>query len=230
MPNLRPVPISDNPHSSWQNLIQKTVQSQNLVAGSGLKVSSAMGEYTKISLPPDVDFEHLVWRGDFDEFAEYQVNDVVRLSANKKYIDIVTGIDLEIGSTSETGYTSIPISIGLFVCVNHVPPAWANEYYFENDVLTTFPDTIPYSWQDGIRWDTYNIYYPIYPEIPSQYTSSVDSGYGFTIKANQTFWNAMPFGCMPMKVCQDGIAKTFYVIGEQSGSVYLPEYIPYESQ
>lgn len=228
MPNLRPVPLSENPHSSWQNLIQKTVQSNTPIAGSGLR-AQVMGDFTRISVPNDIDFERLVWRGDFDEFAEYFPNDVVRVSPNVDYVDVTTGESLIIGSTSDTGHPYAPLSLGLFVCVQHVPASWANEEYFYGSVVASFPDTIPYTYQNGIRWDSYNYYYPMYPEIPTNFTSSVDIGYGFPVIANQTFWQAMPFGTMPMRACQNGVAKTFYIVGAESGSMFLPEYLPYST-
>lgn len=228
MPNLRPVPIGENLHSSWQNLIQKTVQAQTPVAGSGLRTQN-MGDFTRISMPDDIDFERLVWRGNFDVEAEYFPNDVVRLQPNISYIDVTTGDPLDIGSTADDGFDYAPLSLGLFVCVQHVPPSWANEDYFYSEVVAAFPDTIPYTWQNGIRWETYNNYYPMYPEIPTSLTSSVDpAGYGFTITANDTFWQAMPLGIIQANICQnDGKTKTFYVVGAESGSAFKTAYLPY---
>lgn len=226
MPNIRPVPITENQHSSWQNLIQKTIQAQNVVAGSGVDIASRTGDFTKISLTPEVDFNRMVWQGDFDITKEYQINDVVRVVPNVLYINPETGDDVQIGSTSETGHEEIPMSLGLFVCVAHVPPSWANQDYFDSNVAPAFPDVVPYNWQQGIRWTDFNVYYPVYPEIPSNFTSSVDVG-GFNIIANNTFWQAMPFGTMVMKACQNGVAKTFYVVGAESGSAFLPDYLPY---
>ena len=164
---------------------------------------------------------------DYDEFAEYYPNDVVRVIPNIDYVDVTTGEVIEIGSTAESGYGYAPLSLGLFVCVQHVPASWANEEYFTSEVVPMFPDVIPYTFQNGIRWESYNNYYPMYPEIPTKFTQSVDSGYGFTITANQTFWQAMPFGTMPLQICSNGSTKKFFVVGAESGSAFKTEYLPY---
>lgn len=227
MANIRPVTIASDNQSAWQNIVQKTVQSQQVVAGNGLRVSTGDPNFTRLSVPNDFDTVKMVWKGNYDEFAAYNVNDVVRLNPNEKYLDVTTGEPLEIGSTSDEGHDYAPLSLGLFICVAYVPPAYANETFFSDTVAASFPETVPYTYQNGIRWESLNNYYPMYPEIPTSFTSSVDTGYGFTVVANQTFWQAMPFGTIPANICQNGYAKTYYIVGAESGSVFRTEYLPY---
>lgn len=227
MPNIRPVPITHDPRSSWQNIVQNTVQSQQVIAGNGLRVSSGDPNFTRVSLPNDFDTVKMIWKGDYDEFAAYNVNDVVRVVPNVQYIDVTTGEDLILGSTSEEGHGYAPLSLGLFICVTYVPPSYCNETFFSDTVAVSFPNTIPYTYQNGIRWESLNNYYPMYPEIPTSLTQSVDTGYGFTVVANNTFWQAMPFGTIPANICQNGYAKTYYIVGAESGSSFKTEYLPY---
>ena len=110
-----------------------------------------MGDFTRISLPDDINSEALVWRGDFDENAEYYPNDVIRVVPNVNYVDVTDGQLLEIGSTSDDGFDYAPLSLGLFVCVQHVPPSFANEEYFYSTVVANFSDTIPYTYT---KWNS----------------------------------------------------------------------------
>ena len=229
MANLRPVTLSENPASSWQNLIQRTIQSQNVIAGNGLVRSLSGGDFTQLSLASEANVNHMIYRGTYDPNLEYFVNDVVRVLPDKHYIDPKDHAQIPIGSTDIVSSSKCPMSMGLFVCVKHVPPGWATPDYFFSQVLASFPETVPYNWIDGTRWTDHNVYYPLYPEIPTQYTSSVHvnggSG-GFDITANDTFWNAMPFGTITMKACIDGVTYDFYVLGNKSGSLFQEAYLP----
>ena len=129
MPNLRPVPIGENLHSSWQNVIQKTIQAQDPVAGSGLRTQN-MGDFTRISLPDDINSEALVWRGDFDENAKYYPSDVIRVVPNVNYVDVTDGQLLEIGSTSDDGFDLCAFEFGVVCLRSGRPPSFANETYF----------------------------------------------------------------------------------------------------
>jgi hypothetical protein len=167
-----------------------------------------------------------LWRGNFDEFAEYRVNDIVRVFPNIPYVDVTDGQLLEIGSTSDNGFDYAPLSLGLFVCVQYVPPSFANEQYFYDSIVPVYDTVIPYEYQTGIRWDTYNYYYPMYPEIPSSFTGSVDSGYGFTIATNQTFWQALS-PMVAVNACATNATKVYYIAAIESGSAFKPIYLPY---
>lgn len=226
--NLRPIPLTTDPSSGWQNVIQRVVQSHNVLAGSGLRAGMSTGDFTQLGIKTEVETDRLVWRGTYDPNAEYVLNDVVRVEANKDYIPSGSTTPLPIGATSVEGYPVIPISLGLFVCVNYVPPAWADPNYFFSSVVNFYnAGEIPWDVGNGIRWTAHNVYYPVYPEIPTTFTQSVDTGYGFSINANQTFWQAMPFGTMPLQICTNGLSRTFYVVGAESGSLFKTEYLPY---
>ncbi len=75
------------------------------------------------------------------------------------------------------------------------------------------------------------MYYPIFPEIPTHYTSSVVTTYGIGTVANRTFWQALPLGVIPTKICVETAdsktLSTVYVLGFISGSSFLSQYLPY---
>ena len=179
----------------------------------------------------------MVWRGNYDTSSAYHPNDVVRVIPDVKYYN-EAGMEIPIGNTSTDIGGLIPISLGLFVCTQYVPPAWANDIYFTDKIAPQFlnPDTgdysIPYHIRKGIRWYSHNVYYPIYPEIPSSYTGSIEAvidgkDYNFKIDYNQTYWQAMPVGMSSMNVCRNGISETWYIMGHQSGSLFQAGYVPY---
>lgn len=228
MSNLRPVPITNHPADKWQNVVQRVVQSQHVKPGRGLRRSLATGDFTQLTAIPEADPVRMIWRGDYDITGSYQVNDVIRVSPQIKYVNPATGYELPIGGSHLEGYSTIPLSMGLFVCVSYVPPAWANTTYFNHQILPQFQKNVPPDVGNSIRWYQYNVYYPVYPEIPKALVKEINLGYGFTILANNTFWQALPYGAMPMTVCVDGEVKTYYVTGAESGSKFNPDYLPYK--
>jgi len=228
--NIRPTAITDDSQSSWRKLVSQTMNSKKLLAGNGLSVTQG-SDHTRIAVDDEPDASRWNYRGNYDINSEYKINDVVRVVPNVEYKSVSSlnsGSVIPIGAAVDDGLDVCPISLGLFICVQYVPPAFANEEYFDSFIATSFGDTIPLRYQQGTRWDSLNVYYPVYPEISTNKTASVDSGYGFDVIANNTFWNALPFGTMPTELCVNGKSKTFYMVGAESGSVFNATYLPYQ--
>ena len=223
--NIRPVAVTTDPITGWAKSIQNQHNANNLVAGSNV-IFNRGSNHTNISVDLGPEIEHLVYRGDFDITAEYKVNDVVRVFPTTQYYDSGSKKNLEIDTTATDGYTHCPITPGLYVCVTYVPPSYADTSYL--DSINYQFTTIPYELQNGIRFYDKNVYYPIYPEIPSQYTSSVDTGYGFQITANNTFWRALS-PMLKMQSCVNNETQTMYIGGIVSGSLFKTSYLPYSS-
>ena len=223
MNNIRPTALTDNPQSGWKNLVSRTINAHNVVAGQGVHVNDNGSHGMSISVEEEIMSDHMVWRGNFNQSYEYKPMDVVRV-VEGKYKDEV-GADIPIGFTSTPGLGITPISLGLFVCTTYVPPSFADQNWFKTNIVPKFTNNfIPGRYQQGTRWYDYNVYYPVFPEpTPS---SSVALSYGFNVTKNNTFWQAMPFGAAPMKACVDGVTADYYVICQKKGGVFLPEYLP----
>lgn len=96
---------------------------------------------------------------------------------------------------------TVPLSAGTFVCVNSVP-----EYSTRN---------------------IYNIYYPIYPNIPSGSRAVIAiSGAYSGAYANQIFWEPIT-PMTPGSICINGESKTVFVASVLSGSAFNPDSLPY---
>jgi hypothetical protein len=222
---VRPLPLTDNKENAWKNRIASSVNSSNIIEGSGISVNySPYGTTIKMA-GVDENFP-LMWMGDFDIEAEYFPNMIVRVRPDVNYYDIADGV-IPMGSTDTTGYATVPISPGLFICVGYVPAGACDSDWFNYTMAAQYPDGIPMSIVNGTRFYDYNVYYPVYPEIPSQYTSSVVYG-AYGLVANQTYWQAMPAGMKAVNMClPDGTLGTTYVIAYTSGSAFLTEYLPH---
>lgn len=224
---IRPYPLSENPNSSRNNRVGGAVSTTNLVGGPGININYNAFS-TTITTDDDVNRTVMIWQGDYDFNAEYIPGDVVRVPYDKSYIN-QNSASIPVGSTdSERTSGEIPMSIGLFVCVKYVPPGWCTEAYVTSNVLPQFGGYIPDQYLAS-RFYEYNVYYPIFPEIPATYTSSVSvfTGEDTDIIANDTFWRAMPIGMQQSKVCQNGTEKIFYIMGVESGSKFDPTNLPY---
>jgi hypothetical protein len=229
---IRALPPTDDLKRAWQNKVATGVNGNNAIAGSGISVDNGpYGATISISDDPTSAYLPFQYMGDFDGNAEYFPNQIVRVRPDGVYLDI-TGNPLDIGSTADSGYETFPISPGLYICVNYVPPGFADETWVQ-DLAQYYPSgIIPWTVSTSVRWNSYNVYWPMYPEIPSQYTASVSvtAGSGQVgIVANQNFWNALPVGMRAMNMClPNGTLATAYVMAYISGSVFQPEYLPYQ--
>lgn len=223
---LRPVSIGTNSVTQWGNTVVKSINQNNIYAGdNNIKiVKTSTG--TSISLTPQYNAERLIWKGDFDIDAEYFPNDVVRVNPDNTYFNSGSMQNLQMDSTNITGYDECPITPGLYVCMQYVPPAYSDETLL-NTLLPQYGGTIPYDIAYTFRLYDYNIYYPIYPEISSSATSSVATSFGFNIIANTNYWQALT-PSIKMNACVAGTNTTMFIGGFLSGSSFASEYLPYQ--
>jgi hypothetical protein len=224
---INPLPLTENKSSAWRNRVAGSLNAHNLIAGSGIRV-----DYTPqgavISLNKVDEHLPIKYVGDYNSDMEYYPNQIVRVRPDKVYLDI-TGTPLDIGSTADSGYETFPISPGLFICVGYIPPGNCDETWFSNYIVPAYPGGVPYDVIQSTRWNSYNVYWPQYPEIPTSYTASVTVYSNSQITANNTFWNALPIGMRAMNMClPNGTLATAYVMAYISGSAFLPEYLPYQ--
>ena len=225
--NVRQLPLTENGKNAWQNKVAKTINSSNVFAGDNIDID--YGPYgATISVTGVDDTPLLQYMGDFDSGSAYYPNQIVRVRPDIIYHDI-SGAPLVTGTTDVSGYETFPITPGLYVCVAYMPPALCDETWFDESIVPQFEDkSIPISIVAGTRWNSYNVYWPQYPECPLIYTASVTVNGGYNIVANQCFWNALPVGMRAMTSCTNGITQTMWVPSYVSGSQFLEEYLPYQ--
>ena len=224
---IRTLPLTEDRRNAWRNKVSSTINASGIVAGNGIGVEQGPDG---VILSLDVINDTLPFRyaGDFDTNQQYFPNQIVRVSPNKTYSQPygapLSG-SIPFGSTAISGSSVTPISIGLFICVNYVPPASCNEAWLASSVSGLYSDGLPFTVVQSARYYAANVYYPVYPEIPSAYTSSYTIFNGRNnIVANQTFWQALPMGAMTMINCN---GLTEYVMAFQSGSVFQTGYLPF---
>ena len=226
---INALPLTENKSSAWRNKVAGSLNAQRVIAGPGIRVDYTL-QGLVVSLDVVNDSLPIKYTGDFNQKYEYFPNQIVRVRPDQTYYDLDGITPLQIGSTADGGYETFPITPGLYICTNYVPPFNCEENWLNNVIAPLYPDGVPFETIQSTRWNDYNIYWPMYPEIPTKYTASivVTAGNRVTnIKANQNFWNAMPCGMREMKTCANGVNKVTYITSFVSGSVFLPEYLPY---
>ena len=214
MNTIRPYPLYDGNNAYLANL-GNTVNSHNVHAGKGIKISKNGDGVTIHSQHPNIK-ENLTYVGVYDPDAEYNVNDVVFVDPNTSY------------DTSKWG--SIGINYGQYVCVNYVPGGNNDSSVFTGTVvpvMASYGGTATNDMASCYRWMAYNVYAPFYPTIPSNYVTTVLDTSGFTITANQTYWQPL----MPMvqsSWCVNNQTVNGWVGGVVSGSFDVTK-LPYSS-
>ena len=220
-------PLTENKRGAWKNKVADNINSNRPIAGNGISVDYTADGAVISTIIVDENLP-MNYVGNYDITREYFPNQIVRVQPNQTYYDI-TGAPLDMGSTADSGYETFPISPGLFICVNYVPPGYNDETWFDTAITPMYPSGVPISVVKSTRWNTYNVYWPMYPEIPTSATASVTVGSGnYGVVANQNFWNAMPCGMKAMTSCKDNITSTTYVMACDSDAICLPEYYPYQ--
>ena len=226
---IRERPLTNTPDSSFRNKITNQVNDNNLTSDNTLVVSKYTGG-THISLPNDIDIDRMTWRGEFNISQSYTVNDVVFVSPNTVYKNY-NEATIEFGSTATADYTITPMALGSFVCVKNVPEGIWTSQYIESTIKPMYNGRVPYEIAQNYRSYDHNIFYPIFPTIPTTDQIEVEVFNGAaSITANNTYWISLTgLSPIPMKVCAGTprVEKTYYIMGFESGSAFLPEYLPY---
>ncbi len=224
---MRQLPITHRKENAWKNTVASSINSNRIIEGDGISVNySPYG--TNIKLDVIDDNPILVWAGDFDINKEYYPNQVVRVNVNTRYYVSNSADIIPFGSTNDYGYETTPISPGLFVCNAYIPAGACTSDWFFFYVAPQYNNSVPFEVINGVRWYDLNVYYPIYPPIPTEHTSSVIVTGNNAVVANSNFWTAMPMGSISTNICHNDRMGTFYMVGEESGSSFKTMYLPYQ--
>jgi hypothetical protein len=221
MQHIRPT-TAQHPSDSWFQNIASNVNNGHLQGGQGVTIRRH-GNATSISVTSPYLDDCMIYRGAYDYDNQYMPNDVVYVDPNATYVS--NSVTIPIGNTV-TSQSICPICAGLWICINYVGPSWQNKAYLTTSIgpaMTLAGGIVPDNAADKYRHENLNIYYPIYPSIP---TSSIKrtTESTWTTVANQTFWAPlMPM--VAMTVCVNNVTSTMYIGGVASGSfntVFLP--------
>src|ERR1035441_1285991 len=224
---IKALPLTGNKQGAWKNKVANSINSSNVIGGDGIRIEYGPNGAV-VSLDVIDESRPVTYVGDFDMNREYFVNQMVRVRPDVQYMEI-TNTPLTSSTTDVPGIETFPITPGLYICTSYVPPGACDETWFDTVATPLYPNGVPFSVVQGTRWNTYNVYWPQYPECPSQYTASVVTSEGYNIIANKCFWNAMPVGLRLVQGdCNNGVTSNLWVAGYEVGKQFLPEYLPYQ--
>lgn len=231
--NIRPFAPVEYTDAYYMALGQ-AVNSHNLNAGKGITIRQGTGGLIVQSTPIDNNVDNLHYRGTYDTASSYNVNDIVFVDPNITYYNGTTtsGSSTLLPWEATASYAKPPICAGLFVCVNYVPdnastygvltqsvlPAYAGlSGLMKNDIADTF------------RHYQYNVYYPVYPTIPTSSRGWLNQSSGsmaWTTVANQTYWMPLtPY--LPARFCYNNAETIMFLAGIVSGSTFDITKLPY---
>jgi hypothetical protein len=222
---IRPVPPVDYT-DAWGSNVGQTLNNSQLRGGAGIVIKKGANG-THISLVNDLSDVALNYAGVYNFSQSYQPNDIVYVDPLQTYYDQNNAVIPICSGSSASGLPAI--CAGLFVCVQYVPA-----YGVDYNMLVTYVEpsytgsgqAITGEMADTYRQYSYNVYWPVYPLIPSSSLTSVSQG-SWQITANQNFWAPLS----PMfrsETCQaDGTFQGAFVNGVISGSVFDLTQLPY---
>lgn len=223
--SIRQLPASDNKENAWKNQVARSINNNNVIAGSGVTIDN--GPYgSQISFVAQPEKFPVVFSGEYDILAEYYPNQIVTVTQETINVDIYAQT-IPFGNTSDESFAGIiPMCPGTYICVNYVPPAATDEYYLNTYLRPQFPSGIPLEIVSSTRFVDYNVYYPIYPTIPNEYTSSIVTPSGYGIIANQTFWAPLA-PTIKQVLCKNGTQLDVFVYAQLPSGSFLDMYLPY---
>ena len=225
MPILAPYPLSGADATRLNNLTARTNEN-NLVAGPGINVRKT-SHGTVISSISDDRKDNMTNQGLYDVTQEYFVNDVVWVDPNQGPYLNFDGQPLPLCSgSSSTG--GPPLGCGAYVCILYVAPSIATSSYYVDNVLPTIESgSSGFDTANQYRWNEYNVYYPIYPAIPTSSLAVANDEAAGNIQANANYW--APLNPMFLSTtCQaDGTFSNAFISGVLSGSSFNLDQLPY---
>lgn len=228
-----PIPVTANPASIWKHKTSQGINSMNLVAGRGIQLDFGLNG-TVVRLADDFNIDAMSYAGIWDFNSGYVAGQWVNLPYDISFQD-QDGNQVPIGLTTTPGFNVIPTAIGSWLCVRDVPPSIYTEDYVTANVLTQFAGNPPDEWIKYTRFYDLNVYYPVFPQIPSQYTASVNV-FNSTCQtiANDVFWVPIGIPATPSNGgCIDNTVSngttTLYVSYVSSGSMFQEDYLPYNA-
>lgn len=224
--SIRPlVPIQEN--DAYFAALGQGLNNNHIVGGSGISVSRGQNGITIKNNAPIANMNNMRYKGTFNVSSSYNINDVVFVDPNITYTNISsTGSgSVNIPWEATASYNRPPICAGLFICCNNIMPYQFNEGYVTGSLLPVYNSASIRLNPDGYRFYRFNVYYPIYPIIP---TSSIGwvSQSGFYTVANQRYWMPLtPY--VPARFCYNNAETTMFLAGMISGSTFDVSKLPY---
>jgi hypothetical protein len=226
MSHIRPLPPISEQDSFFTNLGQ-SVNNNNIVGGNGISVSKGHnGLVVKNNLPLN-NTNNMKYRGTFNVSSSYNIYDVVFVDPNITYTNISsTGSgSVNIPYEATASYNRPPICAGLFICCNNIMPYQFTEGYVTGSLLPAYTSMSRTLNPDGYRFHRFNVYYPIYPLIPTSSRSWISQS-GFYTVVNQTYWFPLtPY--VPARFCYNNAETTMFIAGMVSGSTFDMTKLPY---
>ena len=223
---IRPFPITEG-LDTFNHFVGKESNNHRPDAGKGIKITRFNNGY-QISATQVYHSDKMVYKGLFDPNIEYLPYDVVFVDPNNS---IYSG-SYTIGTNDSSG-SSCNLTPGLWICIKHVPDAGMTSTLLENVVAGNMAKgygSITTEFADSYRHSGSNVYFPVYPLIPTssvKYVAESGGGLNWTYTANDTFW----YPLSPMiqtQVCSNGISKNIWVNGITSGSKFDNSRLPYK--
>ena len=169
---IRSLPITDNKENAWKNNVVAGVNARNVIAGTGINLRYGPNGTILEAIIPEATYP-VTYAGDYSFNSEYYPNTLVRVLAdveitNQDDEDIPVG-EREEGQLPTDTESVIPIATGLFICVAYVPPAAWDETYLNNLIRPQYNGNLPpVTVVNSTRFYDYNVYYPVFPEIPEE--------------------------------------------------------------
>jgi hypothetical protein len=224
METMRPNPPVDY-SDAWYTKAGNAINQSNLKAGQGLRINKSHGG-TTIALVSDMDQETMYYAGAWNITQSYAIGDVVYVDPLQTYSD-QNGNPLPV-CTGSSADGLPPLCAGLFICTRPVPALGYDENMLVNYVAPAYADAgqiINSTTADTYRFYEANVYWPIYPTIPTgSITTASLSGYDVT--ANINFW--APLSPMTLiHICANNTNTPTYINGVVSGSVFDMNLLPY---
>jgi hypothetical protein len=162
---IRPYPL-EHPDNSYLNALGQGVNSNKVVAGRGIKITSHNNSHI-IEHNKEYANEKMRFIGNYDFNAEYFVNDVVTISSS------ISGS-----------------SVGTWVCINYVPAGIMTSDLLIGTVapnIDSYGGSITEDYANGYRRAN-NIYYPTTQTFTP--IAGVAESY-WTVTASQSFWQIL---------------------------------------
>lgn len=221
---IRSLPITHNPENAWKNTVARALGAHNAIEGAGVAIN--YGPYGQTIKSEYVGEQYpVLYAGDYDFFQEYFPNEIVTVTQEILHTDIYDEL-IPFGNTSDDSFGVTPICPGTYICTAYVPPAACDEYYLNTFIAPQYGGQVPFDAVNSTRFIDYNIYYPIYPVIPTQYTASIVTPSGYAVVANQTFWTPLA-ATIKQTLCKDGVQTDIYVYAQLPSSSFEDMYLPY---
>jgi hypothetical protein len=198
MSYINPVPPGNGLSAHLGN-VTDAVNSHHQSVNSGLIISKRhdAGTHIELAQQPNRNFNsYTTLLTNYDPTKEYWPGQQVLVDSRLTYNDSYTFPDSSPTLTFGSG-SSGSVSLGTFICISYVPPAWNTASIFLNTIVPAYGlsgGTANNADADHYRWNGFNNYYPQNPNIPLTNQGPLSMS-GFVIQSGVTYW--LPLGSPP---------------------------------